>query len=128
MVILKLKYKYLIYSCSGCSSAAQTANEVALRLDELENIQMSCVAGIGGKVNTILKLAKNENFKKVLIDGCELSCSKNCFMNENIDYDIYCSLSRDLGIKKTKSRYVEEDVSRAFHYIQEKLLEFEVDR
>ena len=38
----------LVYSCSGCSSAAQLANHVALRLDRAGVAEMSCIAGVGG--------------------------------------------------------------------------------
>ena len=40
----------LIYSCSGCSSAAQLANHVAVRLDRAGVAEMSCIAGVGGDV------------------------------------------------------------------------------
>lgn len=49
----------LVYSCSGCSSAAQTANQVALELDRMGVAEMSCIAGIGGDVKPILKLARS---------------------------------------------------------------------
>lgn len=38
----------LVYSCSGCSSAAQLANHVALQLDRRGVAEMSCIAGVGG--------------------------------------------------------------------------------
>ncbi|MCP4342993.1 MAG: zinc-binding protein, partial [Desulfobulbaceae bacterium] len=40
----------LVYSCSGCSSAAQLANTLALNLDRDGEAQMSCIAGVGGDV------------------------------------------------------------------------------
>ncbi|MBT4219916.1 MAG: zinc-binding protein, partial [Rhodospirillaceae bacterium] len=38
----------LVFSCSGCSSAAQTTNTLALLLDRDGEAQMSCIAGVGG--------------------------------------------------------------------------------
>lgn len=35
----------LVYSCSGCSSAAQMANALAVRLDREKVAEMSCIAG-----------------------------------------------------------------------------------
>ncbi|MBS3959615.1 MAG: hypothetical protein KGZ52_09465, partial [Xanthomonadaceae bacterium] len=35
----------LVYSCSGCSSAAQLANRLALMLDRDGEAEMSCIAG-----------------------------------------------------------------------------------
>src|SRR5665647_3484471 len=40
----------LVYSCSGCSSAAQTANYIALKLDREGEAEMSCISGVGGNV------------------------------------------------------------------------------
>ena len=40
----------LVYSCSGCSSAAQMANQLAVRLDREGLAEMSCIAGVGGGV------------------------------------------------------------------------------
>ena len=42
----------LVYSCSGCSSAAQLANHLAVRLDRDERAEMSCIAGVGGSKGT----------------------------------------------------------------------------
>ncbi|WP_435924161.1 putative zinc-binding protein [Paenibacillus sp. DYY-L-2] len=38
----------LVYSCSGCSSAAQTANRIAIKMDREKIAEMSCIAGVGG--------------------------------------------------------------------------------
>jgi uncharacterized metal-binding protein len=40
--------KPLVYSCPGCSSAAQMANYIALELDRRGVAEMSCIAGVGG--------------------------------------------------------------------------------
>lgn len=37
----------LVYSCSGCSSAAQMANVLAVELDRERIAEMSCIAGVG---------------------------------------------------------------------------------
>jgi uncharacterized metal-binding protein len=47
----------LVYACSGCSSAAQLANHVAVRLDRDGDAEMSCVAGLGGDVPSIMRKA-----------------------------------------------------------------------
>ena len=46
----------LVYSCSGCSSAAQMANYVAVQLDRRGAAEMSCIAGVGGDVPSLLKV------------------------------------------------------------------------
>jgi uncharacterized metal-binding protein len=47
----------LVYSCSGCSSAAQMANHLAIRLDRDNQAEMSCIAGVGGGVPGLVKTA-----------------------------------------------------------------------
>ncbi|KAB2842761.1 MAG: zinc-binding protein, partial [Burkholderiales bacterium] len=48
----------LIYSCSGCSSAAQLTNALALQLTREGLGEMSCIAGVGGGVPALLRLAR----------------------------------------------------------------------
>ncbi|TAK94969.1 MAG: zinc-binding protein, partial [Aquabacterium sp.] len=43
-------HQALVYACSGCSSAAQLANHLAVRLDREGIAEMSCIAGVGGRV------------------------------------------------------------------------------
>ena len=49
----------LVYSCSGCSSAAQMANQLAIRLDREGLAEMSCIAGVGGGVPGLVKTARS---------------------------------------------------------------------
>ena len=47
----QIKYERpLVYSCSGCSSAAQMANYLAVQLDRKGVAEMSCIVGVGGNV------------------------------------------------------------------------------
>lgn len=88
----------LIYSCSGCSSAAQMTNYLAVQLDRRGIAEMSCITGIGGNISTLVKKAKSDR-DIVVIDGCPLSCSKACLRNHQIEPAIHIELS-SLGVKK----------------------------
>lgn len=88
----------LVYSCSGCSSAAQMANYLALRLDRQGIAEMSCIAGVGGHVKKLVKTALSGR-KIIAIDGCPLACTKACLSNHAIQPDIAIDLSR-LGVSK----------------------------
>ena len=66
----------LVYSCSGCSSAAQLANHVALRLDRCGAAEMSCIAGVGGDVPHLMKTARSGR-PIIALDGCPLVCVKS---------------------------------------------------
>ena len=63
----------VVYSCSGCSSAAQMANHFALRLDHEGRADMSCIAGVGGGVAPLMHIARSGR-PLIALDGCALAC------------------------------------------------------
>ena len=73
----------LVYSCSGCSSAAQLANHVAVRLDRSGVAEMSCIAGVGGDVASLVKTARSGR-PIVALDGCALVCVKSSLERHGI--------------------------------------------
>ncbi len=87
----------LVYSCSGCSSAAQMANHIALALDRLGAAEMSCIAGVGGDVPSLVKLAKSG--RPVAIDGCPLVCAKSCLARHRVEPDMHWQLGEH-GVRK----------------------------
>ncbi|MFV0680072.1 putative zinc-binding protein [Ottowia sp.] len=73
----------LVYSCSGCSSAAQLANHVALQLDRRGVAEMSCIAGVGGDVPHLMKTARSGR-PIIALDGCPLVCVKSSLARHGI--------------------------------------------
>ncbi len=90
--------KPLVYSCSGCSSAAQMANYIAVQLDRSGVAEMSCIAGVGGNVKSLVRSATSGR-KMIVIDGCPLACSKACLSNHSVKPDIHLDLST-MGVSK----------------------------
>ena len=88
----------LVYSCSGCSSAAQMANYVAVQLDRRGSAEMSCIAGVGGDVPALLKLAHSGR-PIIAIDGCALACVKHSLERHGIAANEYVQLAEH-GVKK----------------------------
>lgn len=88
----------LVYSCSGCSSAAQMANHIALALDRLGTAEMSCIAGVGGDVPSLVKLAKSGR-PVAVIDGCPLLCAKSCLARHGVEPDAHWQLGEH-GVRK----------------------------
>ena len=88
----------LVYSCSGCSSAAQLANAVALKLDRSNIAEMSCIAGIGGDVPPMLCTAKSGR-PIVALDGCELACVRSSLSRHGLAPALYFDLSEH-GVRK----------------------------
>lgn len=90
--------KILVYSCSGCSSAAQMANKIAIGLDRKGIAEMSCIAGVGGGVPSLVKKAKEAD-TIVGIDGCPLACVKACLKQQGLSPTQYYELTR-MGVQK----------------------------
>jgi uncharacterized metal-binding protein len=101
----------LVYSCSGCSSAAQMANSIAIRLDRGGHAEMSCIAGVGGDVPSLVRLAKSGR-TVVAIDGCPLHCVRNCLARHDVKPSMHLTLT-DLGIKKKYHMEFNEDEATA---------------
>lgn len=75
------KTKPLVYSCSGCSSKAQMANHLALKLDRDEVAEMSCIAGVGGGVAGLV-CAKQRPI--LALDGCVLVIFTSCLAQAGV--------------------------------------------
>lgn len=88
----------LVYSCSGCSSAAQLANALAVRLDRERRAEMSCIAGVGGDVPSLVKTARSGR-PILVLDGCPLHCAKRCLDRYDVPIAAHVDLSR-AGVKK----------------------------
>jgi uncharacterized metal-binding protein len=88
----------LVYSCSGCSSAAQMANHIALELDRRDVAEMSCIAGVGGDVPSLVKLARSGR-PVVAVDGCPLACARNCLARHGVAPDLHWLLAEH-GVRK----------------------------
>ncbi|KFI08335.1 putative zinc-binding protein [Massilia sp. BSC265] len=88
----------LVYSCSGCSSAAQMANHIALALDRLGTAEMSCIAGVGGDVPSLVRLARSGR-PVAVIDGCPLLCARSCLARHGVDPDMHWQLGEH-GVRK----------------------------
>ena len=88
----------LVYACSGCSSAAQLANHVALRLDRSGVAEMSCIAGVGGDVPSLVKTARAGR-PIIALDGCPLVCVKSSLARHGINPDRHYQLQH-YGVRK----------------------------
>ena len=88
----------LVYSCSGCSSAAQLANHVAVRLDRSGVAEMSCIAGVGGDVASLVKTAHSGR-PIIALDGCALVCVKSSLERHGITATRHYQLQQ-YGVRK----------------------------
>lgn len=105
--------KTTVYSCSGCSNVAQLANKIAVKLDRDQVATMSCIAGVGGDVPSLVKHAQSAQ-RIVAIDGCHLSCALKCLKRHNIevhdhivltDYELSKNMHSDFSEKEFSLNY-----------------------
>jgi len=101
----------LIYSCSGCSSAAQLANHLALHLDRSEVAEMSCLAGLGGDVRPLVRTAKSGR-PLVVIDGCPLHCGLHTLARHGLKPALHWDLSRRKVAKAKHCDFSRADADR----------------
>lgn len=104
----------LVYACSGCSSAAQMANQMALWLDRQGMAEMSCIAGVGGGVSGLVKTARSHR-PIIALDGCILACTAACLSQAGVMPDRHIVLSE---FKVKKRKHVDFDSAQA-HAIYE---------
>ncbi len=87
--------KPLIYACSGCSNAGQMSNWIAVHIDRLGGAEMSCMTGVGGGALALVNKARTR--KKIVIEGCKLSCASACLRQQNLEAEMTLNL-QDWGV------------------------------
>lgn len=117
----------LLYSCSGCSNVAQLANAIAVKINSDGIAEMSCIAGIGGNVKSLVKKAKS-NRPIIVIDGCPLQCARECLKNIDIEPHEHIILT-DFHLKKNYSTQLKlEDEMEIFDHIVIKIKNIHIPR
>jgi uncharacterized metal-binding protein len=82
------------------------ANHFAIALDRRGLAEMSCIAGIGGDVPSLVKVAKSaaESGRPIIaIDGCALTCVKHALARHGIEATVSHEL-QDYEVRKIKGR------------------------
>jgi|GEM_PF-334052 len=71
---VQTKSTTVVYACSGCSDAGEIADRVARQLTREGAAKMSCLAGIGGRVKSLVAMAEKSQ-RILVVDGCPLNCA-----------------------------------------------------
>ena len=74
------------------------ANHLAIALDRRGLAEMSCIAGVGGDVPKLVRVATSGR-PIIGIDGCALACVRQCLARHGVTPTDYHLLS-DLGVRK----------------------------
>ena len=97
-----------VYACSGCSDAGELADRVARQLSREGAAQMSCLAGIGGRVKSLMSKAQSAEHILV-IDGCPLSCARHTFELAGFKNFEHLGL-QEIGLRKNSCPVSEENI------------------
>jgi len=103
----------LVYSCSGCSSAAQMANDLAVRLDREEHAEMSCIAGVGGDVAPLVNTATSGR-PMLVVDGCPLECARKSLESHDVTPDRHVNLA-ERGVPKEYHTDYDDEQAEALY-------------
>ena len=83
--------------------------------------EMSCIAGVGGDVPSVVAKATSGR-PVVAIDGCQLACAKQCLERHGVSPVRYYRLS-DFGIqKKLKADFDPRDAEDAVALVASELV------
>lgn len=74
------------------------ANFIALELDRRELAEMSCIAGVGGGVRHLVRIAQSGR-PILALDGCKLECVKSSLAQRQVTPTQHVIL-QERGIKK----------------------------
>ncbi len=81
---------------------------------------MSCIAGVGGNVQKLVKTAKAGR-KIIVIDGCPLACSKACLSHHNIEADLHIELTGYGGKKQNHVDFNREQADELLDMVLDKI-------
>ncbi|NPV28331.1 MAG: zinc-binding protein [Firmicutes bacterium] len=108
----------LVFACSGGSNVGQISNQAAIALEEAGLGRFFCLAGIGGNLPDMVEPAR-EAEKRILIDGCPVSCGKATFARAGLKADCYVVVTQ-LGIKKRHEfAFADEEVEKVVAEVKE---------
>ncbi|HVU08119.1 MAG TPA: putative zinc-binding protein [Verrucomicrobiae bacterium] len=99
----------VVYACSGCSDAGEIADRVARQLTREGAAQMSCLAGIGGRVKSLVMKAENAG-RILVVDGCPLNCAAHTLRLAGFQHFEHLELHK-IGIRKGSCPATDEKIS-----------------
>jgi len=98
----------LLFSCSGAADLAEIGDLAVRCLHKGGEARMFCLAGIGGKVDSILEKTLEAD-RIFVVDGCESDCAKRTVEGGGFTGFTHLRIS-DLGWEKGKTPVTPERV------------------
>ncbi len=109
MAIPVPKKTTIVYACSGCSDAGEIADHVARQLSREGAAQMSCLAGIGGRVKSLVIKAEKAG-RILVVDGCPLNCAAHTLRLAGFKNFEHLELHK-IGIRKGSCPVTEDKIA-----------------
>lgn len=100
----------LIFACSGAADVGEISDRAAREMSKDGAGKMFCLAGIGGRVEGIMKMTSTAS-KILAIDGCELDCVKKCLQQAGFDHYEHFRVT-DLGLEKGNATTNDENIAK----------------
>ncbi len=117
--------KPIVYACSGCSDAGELADRIARQLARDGAAEMSCLAGIGGRVKHLVAIAENAG-RVLAIDGCPINCARKTLELAGVQRVEHLEL-QELGLRKGSCPVTEENIARGVQAARQQLAAGEPD-
>lgn len=99
----------LIFACSGAADVGAVADQAARKLTREGKGKMFCLAGIGGRVEGIMKTTAAAE-AILAIDGCPMNCVKACLETAGFTNFKHLQLA-ELGLAKGQTPASEETIA-----------------
>jgi uncharacterized metal-binding protein len=94
------------------------ANHIAVKLDRQKVAEMSCIAGVGGDVKSLVRTVKSGR-PIVALDGCPLHCVAQTLRRHGLTAEKHFDLSK-MGVKKKQHEdFDPQEASRLTDQIRE---------
>ena len=100
-----------IFACSGAADVGAVADQAARKLTRDGVGNMYCLAGIGGRVNIIMKNTQAAG-AILAIDGCPTECVRHCLEEAGFADFAHLQLA-GLGLEKGQTPVSSENVTFA---------------
>ena len=99
----------VVYACSGCSDAGELADRIARQITREGVAEMSCLAGIGGRVKSLVNRAAVAD-RILAIDGCPLNCTRHTLELAGFNNFEHLELHK-LGMRKGSCPVTDERIA-----------------
>ena len=101
--------KPVVYACSGCSDAGELADRIARRIAREGWAEMSCLAGVGGRIKHLVAVAETAE-RVLVIDGCPINCARRTLELAGVTHVEHLDL-HELGLRKGACPVTEDNIT-----------------